>query len=96
MIRSIIGQRFGILTVTAMADKPSNGQGKHWLCKCDCGTSSVKRGKDLKNGNTASCGCMQKPPGQKGKGKPNQAISRPWRKLSSAEATDIQSVATRA
>lgn len=31
-----------------------------WYCKCKCGKELVVLGKSLKNGNTKSCGCLQK------------------------------------
>lgn len=31
-----------------------------WLCKCQCGTELIVRGKHLRNGNTKSCSCLQK------------------------------------
>lgn len=88
----IAGQRFGALVAVSVADRPSNGQGVHWLCQCDCGSTSVARQKDLRNGNTASCGCQQKPRGRASKGVPTIAISRPWRKAG-AETTATQSAA---
>lgn len=30
----------------------------HWLCQCDCGNTSIVRGKSLIQGNTKSCGCL--------------------------------------
>ena len=84
----LTGQRFGILTAISLAERPTNGQGAHWLCKCDCGAESVARAKDLRNGNTASCGCQQKPRGHSSKGVHTQAISRPWRKDATATQAD--------
>ncbi len=95
---NLTGQRFGILTAISVAEKPSNGQGVHWLCKCDCGGEIVARQKDMRNGNTASCGCIRYRKGMKN-GTPGRTgmvaldISRPWRKTSSAAATDTQAVA---
>jgi hypothetical protein len=31
-----------------------------WLCLCSCGKESAVRGKDLRTGNTKSCGCLAK------------------------------------
>lgn len=31
-----------------------------WVCRCDCGKTIQARGSSLKNGNTKSCGCLQK------------------------------------
>lgn len=77
---NVAGMRFGILTAVKL-DRIS-GQGAHWLFKCDCGTEKVARLKDVRYGNTASCGCL-KPgaPGNAGKKRtPVLDINRPWRK----------------
>lgn len=34
-------------------------QGMRWLCRCLCGNITVARTKDLRNGNTTSCGCLR-------------------------------------
>lgn len=79
---NITGMRFGILNVLAIAPRPPNGQGRHWSCKCDCGKHTVARAKDLRNGNTASCGCLK--PGRGGNAgrhrTPVLDLNRPWRK----------------
>ena len=57
---NLLGQRFGRLTV--IKDLGSKNNRKLWLCKCDCGnlkectTTALRR----KDGNTQSCGCLQK------------------------------------
>ena len=55
----VTGQSFGKLTV--LYRHPENaGDGKaQWLCLCSCpaGNRVVVRGKDLRSGNTQSCGC---------------------------------------
>jgi len=48
------GTRFGRLTVLSLAT--SKGQAR-WLCRCDCGTERVVTGRDLRRGDTSSCGC---------------------------------------
>lgn len=30
----------------------------HWLCKCDCGNTTIVAGRSLRNGDTRSCGCL--------------------------------------
>lgn len=32
----------------------------YWSCICDCGNTTIVRGTLLKNGNTRSCGCLQR------------------------------------
>ena len=50
------GDRFGRLIVLKRtrltALKP------HWLCRCDCGRSSIVSGYMLRSGQTRSCGCL--------------------------------------
>lgn len=63
MRKSLIGQRFGRLTVIDYADDLVSPSGYHtvmWKCHCDCGTEVVIRGKCLTQGVTKSCGCYQK------------------------------------
>ena len=53
-----IGDKFGKLTVIAR-DLDNQEYGRlAWKCKCDCGNIVTIRGKELKNGNTKSCGCL--------------------------------------
>ena len=58
MYLDISGQRFGKLTAIKPVGKAKNGSVK-WLCKCDCGNTSVVIGYKLREGNTQSCGCGQ-------------------------------------
>ena len=53
----ITGKRFGRLTVIDRAFTESSRA--HWNCLCDCGSTSVVCGKDLRSGNTKSCGCWR-------------------------------------
>ena len=56
---NLIGQKFGYLTVVKI-DSSKIGNGTYWICKCDCGNTVSVLGSSLKNGNTKSCGCLQK------------------------------------
>lgn len=58
MYLDIRGQRFGKLVAIEPAEKAKNGSIK-WLCKCDCGNTSIVPGYRLRNGETKSCGCTQ-------------------------------------
>lgn len=51
---NIENQKFGKLTVIKWV-----GNGK-WLCQCDCGNQIEVKTGNLTNGNTKSCGCLQK------------------------------------
>lgn len=56
---NLLNQKFGKLTVIEKTSKRNNGS-IIWKCQCDCGniveTSSIY----LLNGDTKSCGCLQK------------------------------------
>lgn len=54
----LTGQRFGKLAVLEPCE---NIHGRTaWLCKCDCGKITKVITKSLRDGNTKSCGCLQK------------------------------------
>lgn len=54
----LAGQCFGRLTVVSRAE--NNGTRAQWMCRCDCGNTSIVVGKDLRNGRTKSCGCLSR------------------------------------
>ena len=55
---SLVGQRFGKLTVISESGSNKHGMSM-WVCKCDCGnTTKPISGNSLKQGNTKSCGCL--------------------------------------
>lgn len=56
---SLIGQKYGMLTVIGQAPSSEKGQ-RRWICKCDCGTEKVILGSNLKRGSTISCGCKHR------------------------------------
>lgn len=56
---SLIGQKFGMLTVIAQAQSTAKGQ-RRWICKCECGTEKIVMGSNLKRGTTVSCGCKHR------------------------------------
>lgn len=60
----IVGQRFGKLVVESFSHfyvKPSDGKKeKRWLCRCDCGGTTITSKRKLQTGWTESCGCLQK------------------------------------
>ena len=45
-----------------------------WYCQCDCGNFGIIRGGALKNGQSKSCGCLQKEKASRSKYKGNQYI----------------------
>ena len=58
--QNLIGQTFNNLKVIAPTEKRTKDGGMIWLCECVCGNKKEIRAKSLKNGNTKSCGCLQK------------------------------------
>ena len=54
--KDMIGQKFGKLTDLERIENKAD----IWKCKCDCGSILSIKGSNLKNGNTQSCGCLQK------------------------------------
>lgn len=53
----LTGYRFGRLTVLNRAE--NQGKQTAWLCKCDCGCTTIARGDHLRDGATQSCGCWE-------------------------------------
>ena len=59
----LTGQRFGRLVVIERAKNYISASGENraqWLCQCDCGNLLIVIGKNLRRGNTQSCGCLQR------------------------------------
>ena len=54
--KDLTGQRFGRLTVIELAI--IKGENTFWKCKCDCGKCCIVTRRNLKSGNTKSCGCL--------------------------------------
>lgn len=59
--KSIIGQKFGMLTVIARSENSKNGKAR-WICMCDCGNEKKNpvTAYDLVKGKVRSCGCIKK------------------------------------
>ena len=60
---TMIGQRFGKLTVLTRSERKGSGGELYWICQCDCGNQCEVRGHSLKrtDGNqTVSCGCFHR------------------------------------
>lgn len=53
----VTGQVFGRLTVVEKHGS-LKGEGVLWKCKCSCGNETIVTGKNLRSGNTKSCGCL--------------------------------------
>lgn len=60
---SLVGQRFGYLTVVKRAEdyiSPKGFRSIVYECLCDCGKTTFVHRSSLKSGNIKSCGCMQR------------------------------------
>ena len=55
-VMDLVGHTYGMLTVLARAN-PSDPYAM-WLCRCECGGTKLARTKNLRNGDTRSCGCI--------------------------------------
>lgn len=59
----LTGQRFGRLIVLSRAEDGHNRDGspiRRWLCKCDCGNTKIITRRELRKGDTKSCGCLER------------------------------------
>lgn len=55
----LTGNKFNSLLVLGKGSR-SNDNRIRWRCRCDCGNETLVTTSHLKNGNTKSCGCLQK------------------------------------
>ena len=53
----LTGHRYGQLTVLAFSGRDAKGA-TLWNCVCDCGAPTTCRTRDMRSGNTTSCGCV--------------------------------------
>lgn len=58
----LTGKRFGRLLVVERAPTPAaaSGRGARWLCRCECGGSTIVASHNLRAGRQVSCGCYQR------------------------------------
>jgi hypothetical protein len=60
-IIDLVGQKFGRwLVIEKVIDVKRMSNGRRWLCQCDCGTKRMVYERFLKDGQSKSCGCLQK------------------------------------
>ena len=75
----LTGQKFGRLTVIERHGVIDGHAA--WLCKCDCGNTTIVNGRNIRSGVTKSCGCIhteQLIKRSKTHGKTNSRIYRIW------------------
>lgn len=81
--KDLTGMRFGRLYVIKKVENNHEKRSK-FLCKCDCGNETSVTGKSLLNGNTKSCGCLQKEMTRKANtkhGKRHSRLYSIWRSM---------------
>ena len=49
----LLGQKFGRLKIIKRGK--NKGTKAAWLCRCDCGKTTIVEGSSLRSGNTRSC-----------------------------------------
>lgn len=57
--QDLTGQRFGRLVVVAYEGRDCH-RTSIWRCVCDCGNEAVTKSRELKSGDTKSCGCRNR------------------------------------
>lgn len=57
--KSLIGEKFGKLTVIQKVDKVSKNRNQFWKCLCECGNTSICSTSDLRSGKVIGCGCSK-------------------------------------
>lgn len=55
---SLIGKKFGRLTVLSHTGESNASRNIVWKCLCDCGNESLVSSQNLNSGSTKSCGCL--------------------------------------
>lgn len=56
--QNLTGNKYALLTVLDEHKKSHDGK-TIWKCQCQCGNITYVIARDLKNGNTKSCGCLK-------------------------------------
>jgi hypothetical protein len=59
----LMGKRFGKLLVVARHEKKTKHNNVRWVCRCDCGKTTIAASGNLRNGHYVSCGCVRRPHG---------------------------------
>lgn len=59
-IKDMTGKKIGRWTVIKLDTEHPNKHDSRWICQCECGTVKSILGHQLRNGNTHSCGCLQR------------------------------------
>lgn len=57
-MRDLTGQRFGRLLALANSGQQAKDGSYLWLCRCDCGSETIRNGSQMVSGRIRSCGCL--------------------------------------
>lgn len=55
----LVGKKFNKLTIVKRVNNDKHGN-SCWLCKCDCGNTTIVPANELKRDGVKSCGCFRK------------------------------------
>ena len=75
---NLTGQIFGRITVLKDSENRDKQGNILWKCKCDCGKTVEISSKNLRLGNTQSCGCLQREKARKWAKKLSEKIMDAW------------------
>jgi len=74
----MVGKRFERLLVVEESQVRRPGQGRMWVCLCDCGKQKVISGASLRRGFTRSCGCLHNEGNRKTHNGSKERLFRIW------------------
>lgn len=63
-MENLVGQRFGLLTVTKFGERRKYNY--YWICRCDCGAEALRLSSNLKRSKRPSCNRCREPAKQHG------------------------------
>ena len=78
--QDLTGHRFSKLTVIERREDDKH-RNTTWLCRCDCGNTTVVRANALNQGRAKSCGCLSK-------NKPKNTIAPPDRPCTGVDCNE--------
>lgn len=59
-LKDLIDKKYNKLTVIGETKQKDNFGNKLWICKCDCGNTTIISTHNLLSGHVKSCGCLHK------------------------------------
>lgn len=90
LAKDIRGNRYNRLTVLERVE--AEQAGPMWVAQCECGNKTIAGGRDMKSGNTKSCGCLHRETATKlGKAAFRDLKNKRFGKLVAIKPTDRRS-----